>query len=447
MSEILHTGELIKEVGAQMMKLRWKKQLLLVPLLLMALVPSFALASQAVAAEDDYTLGVYGNANADGVIDARDITFAEKIILGLEEPDELELADANLDGKIDMLDVTQIELIILGKETQLTVLIYAKSGDESSNVPVTINKPLARIVPCSANHIIVMRALKMDADMVVGVRSEVPQASSFFSEFQDRTDIGTGFPIDYEAILALAPDLVTIWANGYQEDADNLGVTAVGFDFSNPDTYVDEVRRFSYIIDKEDEAEEFIEFYSGVLNTIAERISGIADEDKPTVYYESKFAYNTSGAGTSGNSKITIPGGYNIFGDQEGYFEVDPEAVIMANPDIIVKFPRVYKTYGDYYEGSDLEDMAAAWDEIMNRAELAEVEAIKNGQVYLLDGDVIGACRDFLGMTILAKWFYPDLFADIDPVALHIEYLTRFQGLPEDYLDGQDGVFAYPPLE
>ena len=33
---------------------------------------------------------------------------------------------------------------------------------------------------------------------------------------------------------------------------------------------------------------------------------------------------------------------------------------------------------------------------------------------------------------------------DIDPQAIHHEYLTRFQGL--DYDLGEQGVFVYPPL-
>ncbi len=44
----------------------------------------------------------------------------------------------------------------------------------------------------------------------------------------------------------------------------------------------------------------------------------------------------------------------------------------------------------------------------------------------------------------MAKWFYPDLFEDLDPQAIHQEYLTRFQGL--DYDLDEYGVFVYPEL-
>ncbi len=45
----------------------------------------------------------------------------------------------------------------------------------------------------------------------------------------------------------------------------------------------------------------------------------------------------------------------------------------------------------------------------------------------------------------MAKWFHPELFEDLDPQAIHQEYVTEFQGL--DYDLSEHGVFVYPPLE
>jgi iron complex transport system substrate-binding protein len=41
-------------------------------------------------------------------------------------------------------------------------------------------------------------------------------------------------------------------------------------------------------------------------------------------------------------------------------------------------------------------------------------------------------CRHFIGVAFLAKWLHPDLFADLDPKAIHQRYLTEFQGLDYD---------------
>jgi len=45
----------------------------------------------------------------------------------------------------------------------------------------------------------------------------------------------------------------------------------------------------------------------------------------------------------------------------------------------------------------------------------------------------------------LAKLFHPEEFEDLDPKAIHQEYLTKFQGL--DYDLGKEGVFVYPLQE
>jgi hypothetical protein len=57
------------------------------------------------ASEDDYVLGVYGNANEDDTIDMRDLTYVKLIFFG-KKP-ETELADAKYDGKINPLDFIQ----------------------------------------------------------------------------------------------------------------------------------------------------------------------------------------------------------------------------------------------------------------------------------------------------------------------------------------------------
>jgi hypothetical protein len=55
---------------------------------------------------------VYGDANADGIVNMGDVIAVERTILGLKAP--YIGADANVDRKINMGDVIKIEKIILG---------------------------------------------------------------------------------------------------------------------------------------------------------------------------------------------------------------------------------------------------------------------------------------------------------------------------------------------
>jgi iron complex transport system substrate-binding protein len=403
----------------------------------------------ATASEDDYVLGIFGNANEDDTIDMGDVVYTKLAIFG-KKP-KTELCDAKYDGRINVLDVIQTNLIILGKEKELTISIDTRPSMGSADiteVPVTVHKPIERIVVGSgtgfkgAYYVAAMRALKLDKDKIAGVTKSVKDANAYFPEFCDLPFIGTS-PMDYEAILNLHPDLMIVGTASLEKHAEKLpGVTVIAFDCWRPDTYVDEIRRLGYILDKEDEAEEFIDFYSGVMNTIKETVDKIPVEDRPKVYFESYSGpYRTGAKGSGYHTKVTMAGGNNIFGDLSGYPKVDPEEVIKRNPEIIVKYPP--RKPGSSFLGTDVTELIDARNEIMNRPELAEVEAVKNGKVYILHGDVIGATRHFVGMAYMAKWFQPELFEDFDPTAIHQEYITRFQGLPDDFLD-KHGIFVYP---
>ena len=90
--------------------------------------------------------------------------------------------------------------------------------------------------------------------------------------------------------------------------------------------------------------------------------------------------------------------------------------------------------------------MQALRDAIMRRPELAESDAVKTEGVHLEYWQFsAGAVRFFVGIAYMAKWFHPELFEDLDPQAIHQEYLTRFLDL--DYDLDEHGVFVWPPIK
>ena len=76
----------------------------------------------------------------------------------------------------------------------------------------------------------------------------------------------------------------------------------------------------------------------------------------------------------------------------------------------------------------------------MNRAELSNVDAIKNGKVFLIDTSVFASPKFVIGTAYMAKWFHPGTFQNLDPEAFHKEYIERFQGMP------YRGIYIYPSL-
>ena len=406
------------------------------------------------ASEDDFVLGIYGNANEDDTIDMGDVVYTKLAIFGKKS--KTELCDAKYDGRVNVLDVIQTKLIILGKEKQLTVI------DAKEHI-VTVKKPLRRVIVFVPGQFETLRSLNA-ADTIVGMPQDNLWDPAFFPEMSELTSLGYKWNADIETILNLHPDAAILHTDRRQlkvrdtlEKTDpNIALltfactnsplepTLVPPDLSSVYPYPKEVRMLGYIFDKREEAEEFGDWYEDILNSIKEEVDTIPEKDKPKVYYEFN-KYSIRGY----NDRVVYAGGKNIF--EEGR-KIDPEAVIDRDPDIIVNLAMRIK--GGYdKDADDITELRDVWGDFMNpddpeyRPELAKVSAVRNNRIYVLANvfsiasSGANGARCFIEVAYMAKWFHPTLFEDLDPKAIHQEYITRFQGLDID-LD-KKGVFVY----
>ena len=391
------------------------------------------------ASEDDYILDIYGNANEDDTIDMRDLTYVKLIFFG-KKP-ETELADAKYDGKINPLDFIQIKLIIVGKEKEITF----KDG---SGAAVTAHKPVKRVIVSYRDMPEVMRALNTK-DKIVGITDHIQVENVYLPEISKLPSVGTFFHYDYEAILNLNPDVlftfgVGQWTTGLKEKLPGVTIISLSIHGADIETFTENVKIIGYILDRKDEAEEFIDWYEGHLNSIKDRTQKLPDEDDPRVYYETANSYRPGGGGSRFDLMIVTAGGRNIAADLATMVEVDPEWVLEQDPDIIVKHASRIYGFSTGYDTDDPSGLIALRDEIMKRPELANVKAVKNGRVYVIDSKSTAGPGCLIGTAYMAKWFHPDLFEDLDPRVIHQEYLDRFQHF--DFNVYEHGVFVYPPL-
>ena len=396
------------------------------------------------ASEDDFVLGIYGNANEDDTIDMRDLTYVKLIFFG-KKP-ETELADAKYDGKINPLDFIQIKLIIVGKEKELTIIDDTITDAYPDGKPVTVKKPIDRIILLNdAEAIKVLNA----GDKVVGVVSSISKHKVFFPKLSKLPCVGDRWKNpDIEVILSLSPDfLLTIGGSHYSKQMDEIykdlppSMPLVKLQFYEPELMAQNMKKLGYMLGKVEEAEEYTDFEGKCMGTINERIEGLSEDEKPRVYLEwATKPYGTYSKGSGTHQVCIMAGGRNIAADLSGpYVKVDPEWVITQNPDIIFKHQYAHQGY----EEDDPSEMRAVWEEVMNRPELAEVTAVENEHVYLISSDILHVPAYFVSIAYTAKWFHPDLFEDVDPRAIHQEYLDRFhEDLGFDVM--KHGVFAYP---
>ena len=408
-------------------------------LLFFVALPSIA------SAQEDETLDIYGNANEDDIIDMRDLTFTARMILRLE--DETELADANYDGRVSVADMTQIGLIILGRESKLTLV-------DSADRTVTVNKPIERVVigvPATGE---IMKILGAE-DKVVG-RCDYINEILFPEMCELPITSGMAYDIYYEEVFELDPDIYLTgywpWPDLFQQVVDTLepDITVVALTPFELHTLVENTRKMRYVLNTEEKGEEFITWYEGVINGIEEKTAGLSEEDKPTVFLK-KAWYTPEQLCTFTDKfpmakyQIGIPGGINIAADLPGEMvpDVDKEWLIEQDPDVVlVDIWNAHYPGAFGYEVDDNSVANATREQIMAMDVFASGKAVEEGRVYLYENEFGVTPRFVVGVAYWAKWFHPELFSELDPKAIHQEYLTDFLGI--DYDLSEHGVFVYP---
>jgi iron complex transport system substrate-binding protein len=394
-----------------------------------------ALYASPAGADSGKTLGIFGNANGDDVIDMRDVTFIERVILNRSP--YVRLADATFDGQVDLLDVNQVQQIIVDREETLTLL------DEQEKA-ITIAKPVRRVIPEHITSLAAMRVLHAK-DRIVSIGSTAVKESMgrvFLQSLADLPTIGTYGQPDYEAILNLNPDLLIAYRRTtLQEKLAGVQVFYAGYgEPYPPDHLAADIRTLGHILGKQDRASAYIDWHNTYLDMIKGRVARLSEDEKPAVYvfYPLTGLYKCRGD----YPPVQIAGGISIGKDLGPGFaiDVDPEWVIQKNPDVIIATTIPEK---GAYETDDLSTMAAARRAILNRPELERVTAVKTGTIYFINTYAMGLFPNYiLSIVYFAKWFHPELFKDLDPMAVHQEYLDRFQDI--DFQVAGHGVFVYP---
>ncbi|WP_305064525.1 ABC transporter substrate-binding protein [Methanococcoides sp.] len=409
------------------------------------------------SAASDYTLDIFGNANEDDTIDLKDVEYTASVVLGLD--DQTQLADAKYDGEIDILDVTQIELIILGREKEMTFLDIF---DEA----VTVNKPIKRLVNMGWYGVDMARTLgARDILVAVGV-VDYSEKPAFYPEIGKLPIVAPGNEPDFEKILSLNPDAVQVniedishVLSGGKEKKEMYkeklpGIPIICLNMREPTVLPSSLRVYGHILDRENEAEEFIEWFEGYGSKFKARTEGLSKDEKPKVWiwWWGSGRYSCNCPGNRVDQALVIAGGRNIAEEiigpdhpKYGGYSVDVESewMIEQNPAYIIGL-----AWGSMagYATDDPSKMASSVEELLSRPELAKTDAVKNKHVYSMEATLIGGGGAYpIGIAYMAKLLHPDLFMDIDPEAIHQEYVDKFCYV--DFNVKEQGAFVYPPFE
>ena len=196
--------------------------------------------------------------------------------------------------------------------------------------------------------------------------------------------------------------------------------------------HVQNVTLFGKLFDEKEKADALNAYYTKYMDLLAERLKGV---ERRRVYLEEVRDLVTVTPGSGWHDMIEAGGGINVFGDidikkepssrgNENSFTVDPEEIIARKPDLVIKLqPGSYKTIPEakFVDG---------WKAIVAREEIVGTPAGQAGNVRLINYYLAGGSSKVTGALQVAKWLYPELFADVDPEAAMKEWIETFQGLP-----------------
>lgn len=283
------------------------------------------------------------------------------------------------------------------------------STNEKGAFPVTIEDGLGEEVTIEEEPEAIVSLMPSNTELAfaLGLGDDIVGVSdhdNYPEEALEKEKIG-GLELNVEAILAMEPDLVLAHPSNNPDGVEQLkesDLTVLTMnDATNFDEVYDSIEMIAAATGTEAEGEEIITSMQEDLAALEEKASEISEEDMKSVFIEisPEPEIYTPGNHTFENEILTKINAINIAGDQEGWVELNTEAIVEQNPEVIIV------TY-DFVE-DPVGDLLArdAWQDI---------EAVKNEDVIQVDTDIVSRPGPRLveGAETLAKAIYPEVFAE-----------------------------------
>jgi iron complex transport system substrate-binding protein len=259
-----------------------------------------------------------------------------------------------------------------------------------------------RIVSLSPSNTEILFALGL-GDRVVGVTKYCNYPPSVL-ELKDSNKIevvGGYVDPDIEKILSLYPDLVLVSrtrSSGAVSLLDQEGIATFVVDPNNLSSIIQSIEKVGKITGQEADASELCSQMEARMKAISDKTSSLSKTR--VLYIVWHDPVKTAGYGTFEDELIEKAGGVNIFHDLSGYVQVDPEAIAVRNPEVIIACSGM---------GSGA-DMPLSWAK--TERGLNPTDARKNGRIYQAEGDLITRTgpRIVDGLEMLAKFIHPEAF-------------------------------------
>jgi len=282
---------------------------------------------------------------------------------------------------------------------QPTISDYPMEIVDQMGRAVTIPVKPARIISLSTANTEILSALGAGSSIIGVDGCSKRDLKQTIPELEEVSEVGEFATLDIEKIIALHPDLVL--AVPYQKQAverlEDLGLPVVILEARSIEAVLNDIKLIGRVADREETTSTLISNIEQRLKNIAEKTSNLAEAEKLTVLYLYEPLW-VAGSNTMANDLIQKGGGVNIFSDVAGYKEIDLEAIIARDPQVIFC----------------VQGYAPTLEYIMGETRLEGVAAVRNGRVY----DIQAALVDIPGpriieaLDLMAGQLHPELFGE-----------------------------------
>ena len=332
---------------------------------------------------------------------------------------------------------------------------------------VTISGSVNRVILGEARQIYIVAALQQDDPFhkIIGWRDDLRRFDAdtydkykeIFPEVDNIAEFGSPYSGEFsvEKAIALEADVVTLNLGGLAraQEAGTIkqlaavGIPVVVIDFRQEplENTVPSIYLLGRLLGQEDRAEEIVDFYLQQVNQVYSRV-GQAEDEKPLVFMDRAAGIESAEicCRTFGRANLGLlverAGGINMGSSLVPGWggDVNPEQIIVSDPDVIIGTGSNWTPYnpdGDFVSMGYFTDVEDARRELIDlaagRPGWSELQAIQTGRYHSVWHQFYNSPYHFVVLQQFAKWFYPELFEDIDPVANFAEFHDRF--LPIGY--------------
>lgn len=216
---------------------------------------------------------------------------------------------------------------------------------------------------------------------------------------------------DPEQILSLDPDLVLLTGRHDDEASlidslEGVGVPIAAFestDFGDPETVASSIETIGDLVGADSEARTIASAVRDDAAAVTDAVADVDNKPRVLVLMARGGTQMIMGAHSSTTNLVELAGGSSV-AVEEGWNQAmpaDPEAIIAADPDVIVV---------QDFRDAGLEPFA----ELLENPALADVRAVADDEVHLVDAETTSGTagsRISEGLKEIAELLHPDVFA------------------------------------